>query len=64
MRSNDFHAVKCSKNGKFVTYEIYCNNKPFLKARGGFKISRRNALGLVNFFNAISSYPLVLRRTK
>jgi hypothetical protein len=57
-----FHMVKCSTNGKFVTYEIYCNNKPFLKPQAGFKLSRRNAIGLVNFFNSISSEALVKRK--
>jgi len=47
-----YHMVKISKNGKYVTYHIYRNNRPFLRPTlKGQVISRRQAIGIVNLLN-------------
>jgi hypothetical protein len=47
-----YHMVKILKNGKYVTYHIYRNNKPFLRpVLKDQVISRRQAIGIVNLLN-------------
>lgn len=49
--NNDFHVVKISYNDEFRTYEIYHNNRPYLKPARGRVLGKREAYTICRLLN-------------
>lgn len=51
-KMKDFHVVHIKSFGEHRGYEIYCNNKPFIRLKDGLGLKRHEAYDLAGKLNS------------
>lgn len=51
--NNDFHVVHIKFWGNHLGYEVWCQNKPFIRLSDGLKLRRHEAYHLARRLNGV-----------